>query len=232
MRSFLLLALLLSACDPSAGDLIDPDLPEGPLQPDPDASLQDPRLGRSCADSLEGPAKATLGQLVDGMFVELEDAELAVHAGGQGGYHSDLLILLEGDGADQGLPDGLDLSIDMAPGDWTETLVADLNPQCFDLPFKGYVAPARVFWWGPEGEHTVEETCGVDPCDDPAATDQACWDYIDCVDFESGVPWGVVWSDFTRQTATVWATVDASGFYATTAATDVVLVQGEQEPGG
>lgn len=120
----------------------------------------------------------------------------------------------------------------MSPGGWTEVQTSDLNPQCFELPFAGYFAPVRVFWWGPEGELTVEEVCGVDPCDDPSTDESECWDYIDCVDWEYGSPAGVVWSDFTRQTATVWATVDAAGFYATTAAADVVLTQGEQEEGG
>lgn len=102
MRFAFALTLLLAACDPFAGDLIDPDLPEGPLQPDSTEPAEDPRLGRTCEDSLEGAPTATLGQLVDGEFVELEAGELPVHAGGQGGYHSDLLILVEGAGAAQG----------------------------------------------------------------------------------------------------------------------------------
>ena len=61
----------------------------------------DPRAGRTCADGLEGEAPVTLGQATLGHFGALEPSTtLAVHAGSQGGFHSDLLVLVEGAGAD------------------------------------------------------------------------------------------------------------------------------------
>jgi hypothetical protein len=236
---FLPLFLVLCACSPAPSGTLDPSNPGDPTDPtDPTDPVDvdtfvEARAGRTCADSLAAEPSITLGHLTDGLFEPLgPDARLPVHAGGQGGYHSDVYVLMEGVGADQPIAGGLDLTVGMAPGGWDEGVDADVNPQCWDVGFWGYLVPVRLFWWGPEGELFVEDYCGEDPCDDND-TDE-CMDYLDCADeFEwgAGSP-NIGWFEIQDQTASMSAVVDGPLFDASFTANNVDLVEGDEELGG
>lgn len=237
MRTLPLLFLLLTACDPSAAAIGDPAGPADPADPNDPVdrdTFAEARAGRTCTTSLAGEPSITLGQLIDGAFEPLgAGAGLPVHAGGQGGYHSDLLVLMEGWGAEAPIANGLDLDVSMAPGDWSEGVVTHLNPTCLDLGFFGYFAPVRLFWWGPDGEITEEDYCGLDPCGEDGDSLQ-CTEYWDCLDdFEwgGGSP-NISWGEVMDQTATLSASVVSEGYSSNATVTDVDLVEGEQEMGG
>jgi hypothetical protein len=155
----LLLALLLTACDP------DPE--------DENAEI--------CASQLEGDPTATLGQLVQGVFEPLKPGdELPVHAGSQGGYHSDYALLLSGEDADRSVEYGLLTTADT--GEWTEQVNSSLAPRCERFGDAGWYNLSATFWSGPG--------CGDDPCAEaPDDENEACFDYDRCVEnFDEGYP--------------------------------------------
>ncbi len=105
---------------------------------------------RTCEETLELAPRAVAGHVVDGVFEPLADGSpLAVHSGSQGGFHSDLVIRLEGPGADvDGEWGAVELIADVTPGGWTESQSDNLHAWCQDLGDPGYYHDARIFWNG------------------------------------------------------------------------------------
>ena len=230
MRRFLPLLFVLVACDPGLSN--DGSGLPGSVLP-----------AASCEQSLNQDADVVLGHLVGNEFEPIsEGSPLPVHAGSQGGYHSDLLVRLTGPGADLESSGGLRLDVDVSGG-WTENRVANLMPECRGLGSPGYYAQVRLFWYGPPVEEEEEEDpvdCGDNPCeDDPTSIE--CEDYLDCLDdlwedewedddWEDEGP-SIGWSELTSQTVTIATTVSTEQDELSTVDTSVELVQGEYEEG-
>lgn len=150
----LLLLLLLAGCDPNAVD---------------------PQTAATCESELDADPQLVPGQLVDAVFTPLDVGEpLPVHAGGQGGFHSDLVFRLRGPAADTAAAGALTTTADM--GDWVEEQFEDLVPRCQNHGTAGWFHQTRLFWSGPG--------CGEDPCDESGYDSEECYDYEDCQEME------------------------------------------------
>ncbi|GEM_PF-3429484 len=194
MRCLLPLALLLVACD----GFPPPDIVE------PGGLLPEAR----CRAGLDLEDGAVLGHVVGGEFESLaEGSPLRVHAGGQGGYHSDLVLRLTGPDARIEATDALDLDV-VVSGGWTEGRTANLVSDCRSFGEPGYYATVRLIWNGP-------------PRDDEGDDE---WD-----DWEEGPSIG--WSELTSYTAEFTTTVVLGGeelvFFD-----DVELTRGEMDDEG
>ncbi|MCP4867854.1 MAG: hypothetical protein GY898_03955 [Proteobacteria bacterium] len=105
---------------------------------------------RSCEETLELEGRVVVGHVIDGVFEPLSDGTpVFVHAGSQGGFHSDLVIRLEGPGADAEGGGGIvTMFADVDPGGWTEESNSQIHAWCQDLGEPGYYHSARLYWSG------------------------------------------------------------------------------------
>jgi hypothetical protein len=178
---------------------------------------------QTCLESATGTSSLTLGQLVDGAFEPLASGSpLAVHAGSQGGFHSDVVLLLRGDGADEWAESGLAYDVDVSGG-WEESQLGDLVPECRRLGTVGYFHESRMFWSGPG--------CGEDPCTGEDDQSAACWEYRECDEMEMEGFATISWSELTSQTVTVNAQAASAAFDATAEVGGITLVTGTAERG-
>jgi hypothetical protein len=218
VSSLLTLLFLLAACDPSAVVVCAP-------QPD-----------RTCEESLEGDTKVSMGQAIGDCFVEFsEDAPLTVDAGGQGGVHSDLVVLIEGEGGADRLVDGLLVDVGLTPDGWESWVTMDRAPTCRDLGLNGYFVPVRFLWLGAGKVPTsLEDDCGLDPCDDPNADKWACNDYGNCAVAweEYGAASAIRWPDLSGKSARITATVTDGGVELASPSYELELAEGAQAEGG
>ncbi len=177
-----------------------------------------------CAAAVDGEPRVELGELAGSVYAPLDSGdELMVHAGLEGGFHSDLAVRLWGAGADADRPAGLTISAELdAP--WDEESVFDLAPVCHDLDEPALLHTARYFYRGPP--------CGEDPCTGPDDQGPECVDHRRCVELQKLGFADLDWEEVYGLTASFDVAVNEDGFDASTAVSPVPLIQGFQVSGG
>ncbi len=177
-----------------------------------------------CEGALVGDSGVEIGTLTGGDYQPLAPGDdLAVHAGIEGGFHSDLALRLSGLGADTPRAGGLRVDIDL-DGGWQEGADLDLSPICHDGDDPALLHTGRYRYLGPG--------CGEDPCAGPDDPSAACLEHQDCLEREDlGLP-NVDWAGIYGRDADVEVRVSGVGFEASARVPALSLVQGFQVSGG
>lgn len=178
-----------------------------------------------CDSELDGELRVELGVLEGGLYRPLRpDDKLMVHAGLDGGFHSDVTVRLWGEGADVIREGGIVREIDFFADGWFESQRDDLVPQCRDAGGRMLLFVNRLFYLGPD--------CPDDPCTGPGDDSEECLDFRDCLeDVEQGLP-HVTWEEVFGHTVGLAAAVDDGESVAAASVDAIELVQGFQVGGG
>lgn len=182
----------------------------------------------ACEDTLSRESAVEIGHIVDGSFEPLEDGSpLRVHAGAQGGFHSDLQLRVTGPAADVEVFGGVHVEVDLSGG-WTELRDTSFSPVCRGLGSPGYYAAVRVYWQGPPPyDYCGEDPCEADPDSEECEEYEECWEYADWYDDEEGPSIG--WTQLTANFASFLVVVETEGGPLQAIVDGIDLGKGDQE---